>query len=286
MKMDDLIYKVGEANCNKVFDKNGGFYEYNLIKNEIIKLSNNGLKKCFILVGGNLSDESEYDKIINLIKRKKEKGCKVIFIVTDSISLKEMSIDVIKRCDLLLHQAVGFEFKDIDIKQEYSYVPELFYVDNKKPIVQKNMIFFGGGSYNREDKINEYLRKDNEMKEMTFSIVKDSLNDERIEYNSLQLLMKMFRFSLIICRKEYRENSWFTPRFIEAVNNWSLPVLDFEYNKNRLYDSIEVRSYDEMAYIMESYDEEIRIKKILELRKEIKSNKDKFAKNIIDFCSK
>ena len=284
--MNDLIYKVGEANCNKVFDKNGGFYEYNLIKNEIIKLSNNGLKKCFILVGGNLSDESEYDKIINLIKRKKEKGCKVIFIVTDSISLKEMSIDVIKRCDLLLHQAVGFEFKDIDIKQEYSYIPELFYVDNKKPIVQKNMIFFGGGSYNREDKINEYLRKDNEMKQGTFSIVKDSLNDERIEYNSLQLLMKMFKFSLIICRKEYRENSWFTPRFIEAVNNWSLPVLDFEYNKNRLYDSIEVRSYDEMAYVMESYEEESRIKKILELRKEIKSNKDKFAKNIINFCTK
>lgn len=284
--MNDLIYKVGEANCNKVFDKNGGFYEYNLIKNEIIKLSNNGLKKCFILVGGNLSDESEYDKIINLIKRKKEKGCKVIFIVTDSISLKEMSIDVIKRCDLLLHQAVGFEFKDIDIKQEYSYIPELFYVDNKKPIVQKNMIFFGGGSYNREDKINEYLRKDNEMKQGTFSIVKDSLNDERIEYNSLQLLMKMFKFSLIICRKEYRENSWFTPRFIEAVNNWSLPVLDFEYNKNRLYDSIEVRSYDEMAYVMESYEEESRIKKILELRKEIKSNKDKFAKNIINFCNK
>lgn len=286
MKMDDLIYKVGEANCNKVFDKNGGFYEYNLIKNEIIKLSNNGLKKCFILVGGNLSDESEYDKIISLIKRKKEKGCKVIFIVTDSISLKEMSIDVIKRCDLLLHQAVGFDFEDIDIKQGYSYVPELFYIDNEKSIVQKNMIFFGGGSYNREDKINEYLRKDNEMKEMTFSIVKDNLNDERIEYNSLQLLMKMFKFSLIICRKEYRENSWFTPRFIEAVNNWSLPVLDFEYNKNRLYDSIEVRSYDEMAYIMESYEEESRIKKILELRKEIKSNKDKFAKNIINFCNK
>lgn len=284
--MNDLIYKVGEANCNKVFDKNGGFYEYNLIKSEIAKLSDNGLEKCFVLVGGNLSDESEYDKIINLIKRKKEKGCKVIFIVTDSISLKEMSIDVIKRCDLLLHQAVGFEFKDIDIKQEYSYIPELFYVDNKKPIVQKNMIFFGGGSYNREDKINEYLRKDNEMKQGTFSIVKDSLNDERIEYNSLQLLMKMFKFSLIICRKEYRENSWFTPRFIEAVNNWSLPVLDFEYNKNRLYDSIEVRSYDEMAYVMESYEEESRIKKILELRKEIKSNKDKFAKNIINFCNK
>ena len=51
--MDDLIYKVGEANCNKVFDKNGGFYEYNLIKYEIIELLNNVLKKCFILVGGN-----------------------------------------------------------------------------------------------------------------------------------------------------------------------------------------------------------------------------------------
>lgn len=284
--MNDLIYKVGEENCNKVFDKNGGFYEYNLIKSEIAKLSDNGLRKCFVLVGGNLSDESEYEKIISLIKRKKEKGCKVIFIVTDSISLKEMSIDVIKRCDLLLHQAVGFEFKDIDIEQRYSYVPELFYIDNEKPKVQKDMIFFGGGSYNREDKIKEYLRKDNEMKQGTFSIVKDSLNDERIEYSSLQLLMKMFKFSLIICRKEYRENYWFTPRFIEAVNNWSLPVLDFEYNKNRLYDSIEVRSYDEMAYVMESYEEESRIKKILELRKEIKSNKDKFAKNIINFCNK
>ena len=96
----------------------------------------------------------------------------------------------------------------------------------------------------------------------------------------------MFQLSLIICGQEYRENYWFTPRFIEAVNNWSLPVLDFEYNKNRLYDSIEVRTYDEMAYIMESYDEESRIKKILELKKEIKSNKGKFAKNIIDFCSK
>lgn len=284
--MNDLIYKVGEENCNKVFDKNGGFYEYNLIKSEIAKLSDNGLRKCFVLVGGNLSDESEYEKIISLIKKKKDKGYKVIFIITDSISLKEMSIDIIKRCDLLLHQAVGFVFDDINIEQRYSYVPELFYIDNEKPKVQKDMIFFGGGSYNREDKIKEYLRKDNEMKQGTFSIVKDSLNDERIEYSSLQLLMKMFKFSLIICRKEYRENYWFTPRFIEAVNNWSLPVLDFEYNKNRLYDSIEVRSYDEMAYVMESYEEESRIKKILELRKEIKSNKDKFAKNIINFCNK
>lgn len=284
--MNDLIYKVGEANCNKVFDKNGGFYEYNLIKSEIVKLLDNGLEKCFVLVGGNLSDESEYEKIVSIIKMKKDKGYKVIFIITDSVSLKEMSIDIINRCDLLLHQAVGFVFDNINIEQRYSYVPELFYVDNEKPKVQKDMIFFGGGSYNREDKIKEYLRKDNEMKQGTFSIVKDSLNDERIEYSSLQLLMKMFKFSLIICRKEYRENYWFTPRFIEAVNNWSLPVLDFEYNKNRLYDSIEVRSYDEMAYVMESYDEESRIKKILELKKEIKSNKDKFAKNIINFCNK
>lgn len=284
--MNNLIYKVGEANCNKAFDKNGGFYEYNLIKSEIVKLSDNGLEKCFVLVGGNLLDESEYEKIVSIIKKKKDKGYKVIFIVTDSISLKEMSIDIINRCDLLLHQAVGFVFDDINIEQRYSYVPELFYIDNEKPKVQKDMIFFGGGSYNREDKIKEYLRKDNEMKQGTFSIVKDSLNDERIEYSSLQLLMKMFKFSLIICRKEYRENYWFTPRFIEAVNNWSLPVLDFEYNKNRLYDSIEVRSYDEMAYVMESYDEESRIKKILELRKEIKSNKDKFAENIINFCNK
>lgn len=282
--MNDLIYKVGEENCNKVFDKNGGFYEYNLIKSEIAKLSDNGLRKCFVLVGGNLSDESEYEKIISLIKRKKEKGCKVIFIVTDSISLKEMSIDVIKRCDLLLHQAVGFEFKDIDIKQEYSYVPELFYVDNKKPIVQKNMIFFGGGSYNREDKINEYLRKDNEMKKMTFSIVKDSLNDERIEYNSLQLLMKMFKFSLIICRKEYRENSWFTPRFVEAINNWSFPIVDIDFNKNRLYNSYDVSSYEEMIKFIDNMDESKREDKIIELKKEIKSNREKFAKNIIDFC--
>lgn len=282
--MNDLIYKVGEANCNKVFDKNGGFYEYNLIKSEIAKLSDNGLRKCFVLVGGNLSDESEYEKIISLIKRKKEKGCKVIFIVTDSISLKEMSIDVIKRCDLLLHQAVGFEFKDIDIKQEYSYIPELFYVDNKKPIVQKNMIFFGGGSYNREDKINEYLRKDNEMKQGTFSIVNDSLNDERIEYNSLQLLMKMFKFSLIICRKEYRENSWFTPRFVEAINNWSFPIVDIDFNKNRLYNSYDVSSYEEMIKFIDNMDESKREDKIIELKKEIKSNREKFAKNIIDFC--
>lgn len=282
--MNDLIYKVGEANCNKVFDKNGGFYEYNLIKSEITKLLDNGLEKCFVLVGGNLSDESEYEKIISLIKRKKEKGCKVIFIVTDSISLKEMSIDVIKRCDLLLHQAVGFEFKDIDIKQEYSYIPELFYVDNKKPIVQKNMIFFGGGSYNREDKINEYLRKDNEMKQGTFSIVKDSLNDERIEYNSLQLLMKMFKFSLIICRKEYRENSWFTPRFVEAINNWSFPIVDIDFNKNRLYNSYDVSSYEEMIKFIDNMDESKREDKIIELKKEIKSNREKFAKNIIDFC--
>lgn len=282
--MNDLIYKVGEANCNKVFDKNGGFYEYNLIKSEIAKLSDNGLRKCFVLVGGNLSDESEYEKIISLIKRKKDKGYKVIFIVTDSISLKEMSVDVIKRCDLLLHQAVGFVFDNIDIEQKYSYVPELFYADNEKPKVQKDMIFFGGGSYNREDKIKEYLRKDNEMKQGTFSIIKDSLNDERIDYSSLQLLMKMFKFSLIICRKEYRDNSWFTPRFVEAINNWSLPIVDIDFNKNRLYNSYEVASYDEMIYMINCCSEESRINRILDLRKEIKSNKDKFAKNIIDFC--
>ena len=45
--MNDLIYKVGEANCNKVFDKNGGFYEYNLIKSEITKLLDNGFEKLY-----------------------------------------------------------------------------------------------------------------------------------------------------------------------------------------------------------------------------------------------
>lgn len=69
------------------------------------------------------------------------------------------------------------------------------------------------------------------MKQGTFSIIKDSLNDERIDYSSLQLLMKMFKFSLIICRKEYRDNSWFTPRFVEAINNWSLPIVDIDFNK-------------------------------------------------------
>lgn len=122
------------------------------------------------------------------------------------------------------------------------------------------------------------------MKQGTFSIVKDSLNDERIEYNSLQLLMKMFKFSLIICRKEYRENSWFTPRFVEAINNWSFPIVDIDFNKNRLYNSYDVSSYEEMIKFIDNMDESKREDKIIELKKEIKSNREKFAKNIIDFC--
>ena len=283
------VYKIGRGFCYAGTDKNGGLFEFDLIAKEAEEISRLTKVDCLIIVGGNLSIE-ENEKLSSLINTKKNLGVKIIFVLTDSVSLSDLSKGLIAKCDLLLHQAYGYKF-DIDIEQQYSFVPELFYKDDIPiPYLQHDSVFFGGSDYNREDKVKEYFRDGRCPKNKTFSLIKINgiHEDERIDYSSFQKLMSKFKYSLMICRKEYRGDvSWFTPRFIEAVSNWSLPFVDFEYSKNRpytipLFDN-EVSSYDELMEKIDMIDEIDRLYYLITLRAKINNNKGKFRELVLNF---
>ena len=94
------FYKIGMDfyTSNKaVSDKNGGLFEYNVIKKELedIVISS----KMLIIVNGKFSSQDEELELFSKLKNYDIK----VFIATDIIALSE-NINIIKSCDYLLHQ--------------------------------------------------------------------------------------------------------------------------------------------------------------------------------------
>lgn len=215
-------------------DKNSGLYEYNLILKELVKIDRLVKKGTLIVLGGAMED-GEKAKVEIMIDECHLRNAKAVYIITDSVSLKDR--DFINEFDVVLHQAWNQNIKEIKVKQAYSYVPELFFtgeVENEK--YKHDLLLFCGNDTNRQDKIKDYIRDENGCKPNTFSLVKYADgNDERIEHDGYLKLLKRFKYNLMICRKEYRELNWITARLVESIDNWCLPVFDFEYDKNCAY---------------------------------------------------
>jgi hypothetical protein len=281
------IYKIGKSLYEGTVDKNSGMYEYNLIKTEL-EGHRMDLDKTLIIIGGipNQRDVCNLELLFGVCK-----GFKKIFIATD-FSVFKPCADIIDKCDLVLHQSiVNLDF--IPVKQAYGYMPELFFKEDKKPSYQMNMAIFGGNNLHREDKFEKYiLNKDKkQFNEKIFSLYKfypdvatdQELEDVRLDYPSYIQLSKLFRFNLMIVRKEYRDIGWATSRYVEAISNYNLPLSDYEYDKfNHFNHMVRTYSYKDVLYYVNVIEENERINFIEEQRKIIKENRPKFKELILN----
>jgi len=226
------VYKMGMSKYKDGVDKNSGLYEFDIIKQEVSGFETD--KNVLIILNGvrDSEDEQLFEKI--------KKADVTIFIMSDSIALKT-SLDIINSCDYCLHQGLNYKFNEITCEQTYSYLPELFYKHIraeylKKPVdmyLKFNKVLFGGNNLNRQDKFDAYQLEDpdNTLVSSLLKIYGDETVDNRIEYTKYLDVLAHYRYSLVICRDEYRNTNWLTSRFFESVAVDCLPIIDEDYDK-------------------------------------------------------
>lgn len=281
------FYKIGMERYIGAKDKNSGLYEYNLILRELEKIDDRAKKGTLIVLSGALSKE-ERSKVKEMIDYCHADGAKAIYILTDSVAFDN---GFINKFDVVLHQAWNHKIKGIKIEQAYSYVPELFFtgeVENER--YKHDLLLFCGNDTDRQDKIQDYLRDENGCKPNTFSLIKYANGkDERIEHEEYLKLLKMFKYNLMICRKDYREIGWITSRLIESIDNWCLPVFDFEYDKNSAYripelviDQNNRRGFTKV-YLMFKNKEEKVTDILIDMRSKVMERKEKFVETILNY---
>lgn len=246
------VYKIGLDLYSDV-DKNGGLYEYNLIKNATkeIKVNNDIL----LIINGK---KSFYDmQCINAIWNNYNIH---IFVITDAVALND---ELANRCDYVLHQSIR-NLPNITKPQYYSYIPELFYNpyhDNIVSFTKKaDLVFFGGGIRDNKD-IFAYL---DEINLPTYLITKtDNGEDNRINYDECQKLMGTCKFALILSRHSYNDIGFVTPRFIEAVNNWCVPIVLDSYDADNIFNIEKVKLEEVRAFYNKYKNDMIECSKLL-----------------------
>lgn len=210
------VYKIG-VSFYKSIDLNSGMYEFKLIQKELKRVKTN--KKVLVLINGKCGP-AEKLHVKSLIKEYEY----VIFIATDAICFTGME-DIIENCNLLLHQCPNHKF-DFNIKQNYSFVPELFYKNFTRRLFRSNKLLFGGGMRNNM----ELLKSIESTVDCSF-YVKWADRDERIDYHKYIQKQRRYKYSLIITRQEYVDIGWITSRFVEAISTWSWPIVHCDYDK-------------------------------------------------------
>lgn len=261
-------------------DKNSGLYEYHLIREELVKIDEQVKDGTLVVLNGAMTDE-EIEVVETMIENAHIKRAKAIYIITDEIAFSNM--ELMNKFDLVLHQAWNHKFEEIKCQQRYSYVPELFFTGEiEKPQIQHDLIFFCGNDKDREDKIKLYLRDYNVCMSNTFSLIKTKDEDERLEHSEYLKLQKMFKYSLMICRKSYRDCGWITARLIEAIDAWSCPIFDIDYDVNVAYKTKSVCGWLEM-YEDSEMKELQRQGRILALRSKVSERRKLFGEQIVEF---
>ena len=242
------FYKIGldfYTSNDVVLDKNGGLFEYNIIREELKDISI--LSSMLVIVNGKFSSEIEE---LNLLSKLKTYDI-VIFIATDIIALSE-NINIIKSCDYLLHQCLYLDFPEFShLKQYYSYLPEAFFKYTvRRPQLKESKLIFGGGYRGNKTAITRYL---NAVPSKAF--VKDKTSDTRINYEQYLDEVAKCKYSLIISRKKYQKLGWITPRYVEALANRTLPICDRTYDRhNHFQNSIKIRTPSELKKQVEEFE--------------------------------
>lgn len=214
-------------------DKNGGLFEYNLVKGKILDIVDkfkSNIKENILFVVNGSADEQAQKQIL-----EDYAGYKKVFIATDFFAFDKNKM-MIENCDIILHQSMTNKLPmDLKAKSVFSCIPFLFYhYPSEKAIKsQNNRMIFGGANTGRDDKFKEYINPDTEAYLDAFTKIYNEDGsikfDKRIPYDKFMERFEDYSYALMITRREYTDYQWFTPRFVEAVSNWALPIIDYDF---------------------------------------------------------
>lgn len=275
------VYKMGSSYYSGGIDKNSGLTEAFMINRALNSLDDHGKDILVIINGVRDNDDIEY-----LSERMKQADLN-IFIMSDSIALKS-NLDIINKCDLCLHQGINYHFEEIKCNQFYSYVPELFYNNAKAEYKymkteKKDLVLFGGNNLDRNDKFIDYEILNSDIYK-TFVKLYDkdgnTISDERIAYEDYLKELAACKYSLVICREDYRRSNWITARFFESIAMDCLPIVDEDYcNKfDGFIFPIKVKDYDTLIKFKNLCDlNDNREKLLMEYHNKMLSRKDMFV---------
>lgn len=230
------VYKMGMSYyANSKCDRNSGLTELKMIELEAKRIEKKAhSKKVLMIVNGirDKADEEFIDRSIGFYDM-------TFFIMSDAIALKT-SLDIINRCDWLIHQVPDsrYKFEQVRCKQTYGFIPDLFYkyvkqaselgfVSTEKTAGSR--VYFGGNNTGRQDKFDAYNIMESDMFSRSCKI--DGEKDERLDHISYLRELAKHKYSLTICRDEYRRSGWLTSRFFESVALGCLPIIDYDYDK-------------------------------------------------------
>jgi len=280
-----MIYKAGKKYVLSLrSDKNSAIKEFNLINAEL-KGYEKELENTDIFVGGKLllAEKKELEGYFSLADNK---GKKKVFIMSDYNSLIDCAW-LHEQCDLVLHQVPTGKMPGINVKNAYSYVPELFFNDENKIKTKSNIILFGGNDLRREDLFKKYIFDSNgDINDNFLVLHKDyaTMKDNRIAHDDYLKLLSLCKYSLIMVREECREIGWVTSRIVESFDNYTLPFVDRNYDKFDHFNTRKVDSYEEIKCLMKhDYYNLQRSQDMIQLNREnIKSNRNKFKEMILN----
>lgn len=144
------VYKIGLEWYDKTEDKNGGLFEYRIIKQELKDILTT--KAVLVIVNGKMSMNEE-----TFLLDKMKNYDTTIFIATDIVAF-DNNKNIIDASDYLLHQSPAILSQFYYKPQCYSYIPEMFYkyIEARK-IEHNGKMIFGGGLRDNEQQILDYL---------------------------------------------------------------------------------------------------------------------------------
>lgn len=269
-----MLYKIG-IGMYKGKDKNCGLFESDLIHNELIKIDN-AKDKLFIL-NGKMDSSSKIElkeKMQNYEKKNR------IFILTDlALINKEIMIE----CGTLLHSSKLEYFADgwCD-KSYYSYIPDLYYDNDRKRIEYKsNIIVFGGsfgGTMLSDETVKRYVfDKRRRINDNILFVHKSDSYDIRFSYEDYKNLLDMSKYILCVKRRLFKANKWVTPRLLDGISSYCFPLVDKDYDCEYDYPkSLLCNDYYDLKRIMDM-DESDKMSVLLYLRERANENKKRFS---------
>lgn len=224
-----MLYKIGTAMYEVAEDKNCGMFEYDLIKKECIGMQ----KEKLIIVNGKFESFKEQSELLRRMQNYEKKD--IAFILTD-LSLFEECKEIISCCSTLLHSSKREDFgKEICKNSIYSFVPDLYYDnDRKKNEMKSNIIMFGGsfgGTINDDANVRKYLLdSEGKVNERFLFFSKNGQNDLRLSYKNYLKVMDVCKYCLCVKRESFVKDMWVTPRLLDSISSHCMPLVDKNYD--------------------------------------------------------
>jgi hypothetical protein len=274
------VYKIGLSYYDGLkSDKNSGLFEYDIIKQELKGI--NCKRKVLIVINGKCSEE-ENERVYKLLDNYDKK----IFIMSDSIAM-ETCKNIMEKCDVVFHQRYNGIYGELNVRQVYSGIPELFYkyLYNRPRLLfgdRTDCINFGGNDLRREDKFELYNLADKIYNKRIKSYSQNY--DTRVPHDVYIEELSQSKYALMICREEYRNIDWVTARFYEAIAVGCMPLVDKDFCRGLegIFDGvIRVSDFEDIKLIMHNMTKEGFTEILNKLRYKCQRRKAIFITQII-----